>query len=162
MLRETASSEKEKSAAAWAFSHRISVGKFTDTLPDSEAATTSGNAGIVNWLPSSLAPSQQDLLEDQLIENDNATPYPSVSYTSGGGPRMKLGWRGAYLNGPIVADPWNHRYQVNTIFLTVDRRGGAPIDSDFETRLLQFLQLIAAIGASVEVGKNGRSPFGMQ
>jgi type II secretory pathway pseudopilin PulG len=84
-------------------------------LPDSEAAT----ASTVNWLPSGNAPIQQDLLEDQLIENDNATPYPTVSFPSGGGPRMKLGWRGAYLNGPITADPWHARYQVNTMFLTV-------------------------------------------
>jgi type II secretory pathway pseudopilin PulG len=85
------------------------------TLPDSEAATNSP----VNWLPSASAPNQQDLLEDQLIENDNAVPYPVAGFASGGGPRMKLGWRGAYLNGPITADPWNVRYQVNTLFLTV-------------------------------------------
>jgi two-component system sensor histidine kinase KdpD len=30
-------SEKEKSVAAWAFSRRMPTGKFTDTLPDSEA-----------------------------------------------------------------------------------------------------------------------------
>jgi len=30
-------SEKERSVAAWAFSHRMPAGKFTDTLPDSEA-----------------------------------------------------------------------------------------------------------------------------
>jgi len=85
------------------------------TLPDSEAATNS----TVNWLPDGSAPNQQDLLEDQLVENDNATPYTSVGFTAGGGPRMKIGWRGAYLNGPIASDPWNARYQVNSIFLTV-------------------------------------------
>jgi type II secretory pathway pseudopilin PulG len=84
-------------------------------LPDSEAATNA----TVNWLPSANAPTQQDLLEDQLIENDNPTPYATPTYTAGGGPRMKLGWRGAYLTGPITVDPWNARYQVNTIFLTV-------------------------------------------
>jgi type II secretory pathway pseudopilin PulG len=85
------------------------------TLTDPEAATTSP----VNWLPSASAPVQQDLLEDQLIENDNATPYTAVSFIAAGGPRMKLGWRGAYLTGAITADPWNTRYQVNTVFLTV-------------------------------------------
>ena len=85
------------------------------TLPDSEAATN----GVVNWLPDGSAPVQQDLLEDQLIENDNATPYTGVGFTAGGGPRMKLGWRGAYLNGPVTADPWSARYQASTIFLTV-------------------------------------------
>jgi type II secretory pathway pseudopilin PulG len=84
-------------------------------LPDSEAATN----GTVNWLPSGNAPTQQDLLEDQLIENDNPVPYAVASFTGGGGPRMKGGWRGAYLNGPITADPWSIRYQVNTMFLAV-------------------------------------------
>ena len=86
------------------------------TLVDSEAAT---GGGPFNWLPSANAPSQQDLVEDQLIENDNATPYPAVSFPAAGGPRAKLGWRGAYLTGPITGDPWGTRYQANTVFLTV-------------------------------------------
>jgi type II secretory pathway pseudopilin PulG len=84
-------------------------------LPDAEAAFN----GTVNWLPDGSAPAQQDLLDDQLIENDNPTPYAAASFTAGGGPRMKLGWRGAYLTGPITGDPWNRRYQVNTLFLAV-------------------------------------------
>ena len=85
------------------------------TLPDSEAASYAS----VNWLPDAQAPSQQDTIDDQLIENDNATPYTAASFTGGGGPRSRIGWRGAYLNGPIASDPWGYRYQVNTIFLTV-------------------------------------------
>jgi type II secretory pathway pseudopilin PulG len=85
------------------------------TLTDPESATDA----TVNWLPDGSAPTQQDLLEDQLIENDNATPYSAVSFTGGGGPRMKVGWRGPYLNGPFTADPWGGRYQVNTMFLAV-------------------------------------------
>jgi type II secretory pathway pseudopilin PulG len=84
-------------------------------LPDA----TSALEPTVNWLPSASAPQNQDLLEDQLIENDNASPYASPTFTGGGGPRSKLGWRGAYLSGPITGDPWNRRYQVNTLFLTV-------------------------------------------
>ena len=83
---------------------------------------TAANQGTFNWLPSTNAPQagQQDTIDDQLIENDNATPYSTVSFPSaGGGPRMKLGWRGAYLNGPIGGDPWGNKYQANTIFLTV-------------------------------------------
>jgi type II secretory pathway pseudopilin PulG len=87
------------------------------TIPDSEAA--SYGTTTFNWLPSANAPTQQDLLEDQLTENDNATPYPAASFTGGGGPRMKTGWRGAYLNGIVTTDPWNAKYQVNTMFLTV-------------------------------------------
>ena len=92
-----------------------SVGTADVALPDSESASY----GSVNWLPDAQAPTQRDTLDDQLIENDNATPYPAVSFTGGGGPRMKLGWRGAYLNGPIASDPWGYKYQVNTIFLAV-------------------------------------------
>lgn len=84
-------------------------------LPDAEAATN----GTVNWMPDGNAPTQQDLLEDQLVENDNATPYPAAGFTLAGGPRVKIGWRGAYLSGPVTADPWNSRYQASTLFLTV-------------------------------------------
>jgi hypothetical protein len=92
-----------------------SVSPADITLPDSESASYAS----VNWLPDAQAPTQRDTIDDQLIENDNATPYPAASFSAGGGPRMKLGWRGAYLNGPIASDPWGYKYQVNTIFLTV-------------------------------------------
>jgi type II secretory pathway pseudopilin PulG len=74
----------------------------------------------VNWLPDTQAPSagQRDTIDEQLILN-STTPYTSAGFTGGGGPKMKLGWRGAYLNGPISGDPWNHIYQADTIFLTV-------------------------------------------
>jgi type II secretory pathway pseudopilin PulG len=85
------------------------------TLPDAEAATDA----TVNWLPDASAPTQQDTVDDQLIENDNGTPYTAAGFTGGGGPKMKLGWRGAYINGPVSGDPWGYKYQANTIFLTV-------------------------------------------
>jgi type II secretory pathway pseudopilin PulG len=88
------------------------------TYPDSQAATN----GSVNWRPDPEQPGQQDTMDDQLIENDNAGalgPYTATSFTGGGGPRMKLGWRGPYINGPINGDPWGTKYQANTIFLTV-------------------------------------------
>ena len=81
---------------------------------DADSATTA----TVSWLPTD-APAQQDTIDDQLIENDNGTPYTAAGFTGGGGPKMKLGWRGAYLNGPISGDPWGNKYQVNTIFLSV-------------------------------------------
>jgi len=64
-------SEKEKNAAAWAFSHRISVGKFTDTLPDSEALhiPLQGRTAIMGVLSvhplkrKSFDASERDLLE---------------------------------------------------------------------------------------------------
>jgi hypothetical protein len=44
-------------------------------------------------------------LDDHLIVN---TPdYPVRQ------PRTQFGWRGAYLQDPVGADPWGHRYAVN-------------------------------------------------
>jgi type II secretory pathway pseudopilin PulG len=81
---------------------------------DADSATTAS----VSWLPTA-APAQTDTIDDQLVENDNGTPYTAAGFTGGGGPKMKLGWRGAYLNGPIPGDSWGNKYQVNTIFLAV-------------------------------------------
>jgi type II secretory pathway pseudopilin PulG len=44
-------------------------------------------------------------------------PYPLVVFPAAGGPRVGLGWRGAYLTGPIGPDPWGNRYAANTVFL---------------------------------------------
>jgi type II secretory pathway pseudopilin PulG len=69
-----------------------------------------------DWLPSAFAASaaQRDTIEDQLIENDNATPYTPVVFT--GSSLASRGWRGAYLadSGP---DPWGFIYQVNAVYL---------------------------------------------
>jgi two-component system sensor histidine kinase KdpD len=64
-------SEKEKSLAAWAFSRRIPLGKFTETLPDSEAlhlplhgrTAVMGVLSIVPPSGRSLDLSERDLLE---------------------------------------------------------------------------------------------------
>ena len=57
-------------------------------------------------------------IDDQLITNASAL-YTAVSFTSGGGPRAGVGWRGAYLTGPAGLDPWGYKYQANTVFLGV-------------------------------------------
>lgn len=44
-------------------------------------------------------------LQDHLVTN--AAGYPTR------GPHDDVGWRGAYLDGPIRADPWGHGYVVN-------------------------------------------------
>lgn len=64
-------SEKEKSVAAWAFSRRVPAGKFTETLPDSEAlhlplqgrTAVMGVLSIVPPLGRSFDLSERDLLE---------------------------------------------------------------------------------------------------
>ena len=89
------------------------------TIPDGNAVASGGTS--LNWLPDSDAPasSQRSTLDEQLVLNSMATPYTAAGFTGGGGPRSKLGWRGAYLNGPVSSDPWGTKYQVNTVFLTV-------------------------------------------
>lgn len=61
-----------------------------------------------------------DSMEHQFVTNhpSYATPASLGTYTAVG-PQFNLGWRGAYLTGPIGPDPWGHRYLVNSVFLAV-------------------------------------------
>ncbi|MGH7765874.1 MAG: ATP-binding protein [Candidatus Binatia bacterium] len=64
-------SEKEKSVAVWAFSHRLPAGKFTDTLPESEALHLPLQARTAVMGVLSLRPSTGrsfDLGERELLE----------------------------------------------------------------------------------------------
>lgn len=71
-------------------------------------------------------------LDDHLIINGPA--YPTRQ------PRAQFGWRGAYLQDPVSADPWGHRYGVNVAamkspaFDTVTLSAGADgiVESAFE------------------------------
>jgi type II secretory pathway pseudopilin PulG len=87
------------------------------TIVDGEAI--SSGATSLNWLPDAAAPvaGQRGTIDEHLVLN---TPvYAAAGFTGGGGPRSKVGWRGAYLNGPVNGDPWGYMYQANTVFLTV-------------------------------------------
>jgi Tfp pilus assembly protein PilE len=83
------------------------------------APTSTTSAATVNWAGGSneVADARRDLMDRQFVTN--AAGYAAASFTSGGGPRAGLGWRGAYLNGPIDVDPWGYAYQANTVFLGV-------------------------------------------
>jgi len=62
------------------------------------------NAQTAPW---ALATGAEDvgLLDDQLLRNGPAyVPFSSAT---------RYGWRGAYLQQPVSADPWAHRYAVN-------------------------------------------------
>ena len=54
-------------------------------------------------------------MDNQFVTN--SAGYASPSFTAGGGPRAGIGWRGAYLDGPIDVDPWGYAYQASTVFL---------------------------------------------
>jgi hypothetical protein len=92
------------------------------TLVDSDAVA--GAPASLNWLNTTTPASapqagNRSTVDEHLVRNNLGTPYAAATFTSSGGPRMKLGWRGAYLNGPVGPDPWGYMYQVNTVFLTV-------------------------------------------
>jgi two-component system sensor histidine kinase KdpD len=64
-------SEKEKGVAAWAFSRRMPAGRFTDTLPDSDALhlPLQGRTAVMGVLSLHLPPGKTfDLSERQLLE----------------------------------------------------------------------------------------------
>jgi len=71
-------------------------------------------------------------LDDQLIVN-------GAGYSTRQ-PRAQFGWRGAYIQDPVAADPWGHRYAVNVaamkspVFDTVALSAGPDgvIESAFE------------------------------
>jgi type II secretory pathway pseudopilin PulG len=79
-----------------------------------------------------------DTMDSQFVVNTPNYASPAESAPTGytkSGPQAGLGWRGAYLSGPIGTDPWGKVYLVNTLFLVVasdatdgsgegDRRGG--------------------------------------
>jgi type II secretory pathway pseudopilin PulG len=87
------------------------------TYADADQAITAAD----NWLPDAQAPAAGNLgtFDDHLVDNnDGSSIYSDAAlFTSGGGPRMVLGWRGAYVPGPTDSDPWGAKYQANTIFL---------------------------------------------
>jgi hypothetical protein len=73
------------------------------------------NDGIVGGV---LGPNR-DTFERQLVWNAPAYPVPGPWQWQFMMPKFGLGWRGAYLEGPIEPDPWGHKFLVNTGFLSV-------------------------------------------
>jgi hypothetical protein len=67
-----------------------------------------------------VADAYRDLMDNQFVENNprGANPYSAADFTAGGGPRAGLGWRGAYISGPVGLDPWGFAYQASVVFLT--------------------------------------------
>jgi type II secretory pathway pseudopilin PulG len=83
------------------------------------AGTTSTDAGL-NWAGGTgeIDEGYRDTMDNQLVTNTlSADDYDTVNFSAGGGPKAGLGWRGAYLSGPIGLDPWGYAYQASVIFL---------------------------------------------
>jgi type II secretory pathway pseudopilin PulG len=83
------------------------------------APASTASATSLNWAGGTgeVADARRDLMDRQFVTN--AAGYTAVGFTGGGGPKAGIGWRGAYLNGPIDVDPWGYAYQANTVFLAV-------------------------------------------
>jgi hypothetical protein len=80
--------------------------------------TSTGNmATSITWFYDDV---RGDSMEHQFTDNsaNYAPPFPAGT-TLAVGPQFNLGWRGAYLSGPIGPDPWGHKYLVNSVFLSV-------------------------------------------
>jgi hypothetical protein len=105
-------------------------GSASAALTGNAVATPYNWAGGANTNTPALA--ERATVDDQLITNTTVA-YTGVNFTGGGGPRVGLGWRGAYLTGPAGLDPWGYRYQANTVFLGVASdaaAGGAEGNAD--------------------------------
>jgi hypothetical protein len=76
--------------------HDLLVG--AGLVPETHSRATHG------WtVPAGAGP--VGMLDDHLITN--AANYATRD------DRARFGWRGAYLQDPVAADPWGHRYAVN-------------------------------------------------
>jgi type II secretory pathway pseudopilin PulG len=103
----------------------VSGSDETANLPTSDAAAYATNANFasaaaLNWAGATTSPvgvGTRDVMDPHLVSNTVA--YTAAGFTGGGGPRHAVGWRGAYLNGPLDVDPWGYGYQASTIFLGV-------------------------------------------
>ena len=86
---------------------------------DPPDGTSSSDAGQ-NWAggTSEVDPGYRDLMDNQFVSNSlTLDDYTGADFTAGGGPRAGLGWRGAYISGPIGLDPWGFAYQASTLFM---------------------------------------------
>lgn len=124
----------------------------TGSIPASTASAAS-----ISWggdPVTEVANNRRDLMDNQFVRN---TPnYAAPSFTVGGGPRTGVGWRGAYIDGPVDVDPWGYAYQVSTLFLAVAT--DAPAGTDEGERRGGWTRDVVVVSA----GSNGviQTPFG--
>jgi type II secretory pathway pseudopilin PulG len=73
------------------------------------------------------------LAYNQADANGLTNPYTQVVFPAAGGPRVGLGWRGAYITGPIGPDPWGNRYSANTVFLNAASNATGATGTNFDS-----------------------------
>ncbi len=146
LQRDVGSCMKIAAATACTMSNRVEI--LRSDGPDVLAAdlgstattdfdSTGNVSAAINW-DDDQAANVGDTLDSQMIINTPNYNTPAESTPTGytrSGPQAGLGWRGAYITGPIGTDPWGKVYLVNALFLVVatdatdgtaegDRRGG--------------------------------------
>ena len=97
-----------------------SAGLVTNAELGAQPAAKALGSGITDW-PIATTAKTTVSLDAALVTNSaggaNLQFTNSALFTSGGGPRTGLGWRGPYLTGPIGLDPWGARYMANVEYM---------------------------------------------
>jgi type II secretory pathway pseudopilin PulG len=145
LQRDVGSCLKILSTTGCTLSNRVDI--LRSNGPDVVAADLGAsaidfsNSGVdpnpINW-DDDQAVNVGDTMDNQFVLNTPDYDVPAETTPTGytkSGPQAGLGWRGAYMTGPIGADPWGKVYLANTSFLVVasdatdgtaegNRRGG--------------------------------------
>jgi hypothetical protein len=133
LLRDTGMPFPLKDPHAAAANIRLAANRIDLLVSDGVTPTRSANTGVaasnagyvvttaVEWdaiddATDNVANMNPHLAYNTVDVNGLTTQYPLVVFPAPGGPRVGLGWRGAYLTGPIGPDPWGNRYGANTLF----------------------------------------------
>lgn len=107
------------------FAESTSLVKFTtngradgpriDLLVGAGEPALAASTATADWARRLETDGRVDLIDNHLVLNSprgaarSAYERPATA--------TALGWRGAYLGGPVDADPWGNRYMVNTKFM---------------------------------------------
>jgi type II secretory pathway pseudopilin PulG len=117
-------------AGATATNGEIDAGALGVTTAAAGVADAA-SAATLNWgaAGSTDRPTSVQTFDQHLVTNADVA-YTGVSFTGGGGPRAGLGWRGAYVSGPIGLDPWGRKYQANTVWIGVATDSGVVVTTN--------------------------------
>jgi type II secretory pathway pseudopilin PulG len=90
-----------------------------------------------NGATDQIANVNHHLAYNTIDANSLEDEYVLPVFPAAGGPRVGLGWRGAYLTGPIGPDPWGNRYGANTVFLNPSSDStGTGVGTNFDVFVL--------------------------
>ena len=110
--------------------NRADLAVGTGAIPSVQAGVDTGVVAdatalqaAVTWTDTIAETSGKVALYNQLVANTPTYPQPGTALATanpsspGSLGKFGLGYRGAYLSGVIVPDPWSNRYTCSTIFL---------------------------------------------